>query len=317
LFELGTKAIIVCYGIGYLIETTYDSVFGVYDLELIRTRALFSGISCVLLSIFVFLALKIGEEWRYVSLPWRYLFRELERHEGAPRGLTFLINCAAKFTVLVELTQLGQYLFLLIYLPIDRVAYGEINGQSLVSWLAICQKRHFFTLLAYQTFCLFGLFVTWQFLIRKSARIAAGVTTLFCIGYVVTTKLIGDVPMGSVTWLAVVLVSIKITQQYSKNRTSAKWKLLTLSAFLASTLVYARLVYPRMLPWLGGPPRATVLITCGHGCSVSGKKMRLVEETNDGYYLVPYDTQESDATFIARGKVEEVIFMASPKFLAK
>jgi hypothetical protein len=315
LLEVAAKAVLICYGIGYLIEVTYDSVFGVYDVELVRTRALFAGTSFLLLVATIHLVLKLGERFPYISDPWRSLSGRLERYERLPKSLTLLINLAAKLAVLVELTQLASFLYLLIYLPIDRIGYAQIHRQDLMSAMPEVFNRRFMLLAGLQSACVGTLFAAWRLIIPRWPRAAAGVTALLCVGYLVVTKLLGDVPMSLAVWLLAVLISMRTLQRYLDNEKSNTWRLMALLACLSSTAIYARLVYPRMLPWLGGPPRATVQITCDKSCSIDGKKMRLIEETNDGYYLVPYDGSQTDSTFVARSNVREVLFMASPKYL--
>jgi hypothetical protein len=123
--DIAAKAVLFCYGIGYLIEVTYDSVFGIYDLELIRTRALFSGVSFLLLVTTIYLVIKVGGRFPYISEPWRFLSDRLERYERLPKSLTLLIGLAAKLTVLVELTQLSQFLYFFVLTPIDRIGIDK------------------------------------------------------------------------------------------------------------------------------------------------------------------------------------------------
>jgi hypothetical protein len=173
----------------------------------------------------------------------------------------------------------------------------------------------FLILVTIQTAVIPILFSVWKFVTPKAPRIAAGITAVVCIAYMVVTKLIGQVPMSLVMWLLCILISIRIVHQYLKNNTSDSWRLWALLACLSSTVIYARLIYPKMLPWLGGPPRATVVILCEKSCSIDDKPMRLIDETDDGYYLVPYDDPTPYSTFIARSNVKEARFIASPWLL--
>ena len=314
LLDVSAKLAVLCYGVGYVIEMTYDSVFGVYDLELIRARALYTGCSFVLLVAIIYFTFEVGASWRFVSMPWRHLSERLERYERLPRSLIFLIKSAAKFTILVELTQLSQWLFLAMYVPIDRLNYRSAELKH--ATLEMAHDHHFFLLVAIQTALLVGLFVSWEFLAEIWPRFAAGTTVVCCVAYVIVTAKINDIPPGMMLWLLAVLMSIQAVRQFLKS-SSPKTRLVALLTCLLSTVLYARLIYPSVLPWFGGPPRATVRMVCERGCGVENKQMRLIEETEDGYYLVPDDTLGNDAIFVARSNVKEIAFMSSPKLLFK
>jgi len=310
LLDIVARGLLLCYGIGYLIDTIYASVFGIYDLELIRTRALFSGVSFIFLAVVICLIFEAGEKFPYISAQWRLIYQVLERDDEIPKSLMLLIYCAAKLTVFVEILQLSILFLLTVYLPIDRLN-GELSGGSVMQSLKDPHEKKILLLLAIQAACAFAIVAMSKNFFVKKPRIVASLTAILCLGYVILTSIIGQVPMSLALWLLALMVLVAAVKGYLRNEDSAKWRLGVLLTCLAAILIYARAIYPRMLPWFGGPPKATLLITCKN-CSVGGKEVRLIEETAEGYYVVPFEGQSNNAIFIPRANVDEVKFGSSP-----
>jgi len=91
---------------------------------------------------------------------------------------------------------------------------------------------------------------------------------------------------------------------------------MTLTSLLFSAFLYARVIYPKILPWFGGPPRATISISCSD-CSVNGQDVKLIDETTDGYYVIPAGDRSKNAIFVPRSKINEIKFSSSPADLMR
>jgi hypothetical protein len=315
LLETAAKALVFCYGLGYLINIIYDSTYGIYDVNIIKARPLFSGVTFLVLAAVVFFVIDVQRNWIFVSGRWSLLRAEIGKAADITFRWRILFGTVWFLTMLIELDYLSTYLLLFTSLPIDRISLQDFEAHTHAALVSDQHVPRFLTFLAVKTICGMSLPILWAFLIPKHWRWAAFGTTTACVIYF-ASDIIAGTGNRFVIWIVAMLLLTFTTRNLIQGKKESGTLLSTLVTLVLSVVLYARLVYPNILPWYGGPTRATVSITTDSNKGL-GQLMRLIEETDAGYYLVPLDSKTHDAIFIPRAEVKSVKFYADPYMLSQ
>jgi len=314
--DIGSKAVILIYGIGYFIESYYDSRFGVGYLNPLRSRVGFTGMAFAIQVIAVILLLRLEEIASFNSSFWllskRKTFGKAKRMFLVTYWSTWLSECAgiAIFMEFVFATHLQR--------AVENIAAASnvtsSSGDNHFSLLA------FFSGLAFPIMAGVALLLTTlgRVLALKSnvkGSTCALITTIGAISFFILEVRIGDHSFPAFfLWVVILRVAFMLFQLDPKLG-SSKLQVGVFSLALLVPIIYAWKIYQVILPAWGGAAKTELTIYFERDVQPFGltSPVYLLEETEEGYYLLPSDPNSRNkiAVYVPRRDVREVQYKQS------
>ena len=315
--DIGSKAVILIYGIGYFIESYYDSRFGVGYLNPLRSRVGFTGMAFAIQVIAVILLLRLEEIGSFNSSFWllsrRKTFGKAKRMFLVAYWATWLSECAG-IALLMELVFATHFQTAVENVAAISNVPSSSSGDTHFSLLAL------FSGLALQI--LMGV----AFLLTTLGRVlalksnvnrttCALVTTFGALCFFILAFFMLDQSFPAFfAWVVILRVAFTLFQFDPKLRTS-RLQVGVFSLALLVPIIYAWKIYQVILPAWGGAAKTELTIYFERDVQPFGltSPVYLLEETEEGYYLLPSDPNSRNkiAVYVPRRDVREVQYKQS------
>jgi hypothetical protein len=326
--DAGSRAFLILYGIGYFVESYYDSRYGLGYINPLRSKVGFTGIAFGLQVITTIVLFKVEEIVNNSSI-WLDASNSISGAQShllkIPYIATWLVECcliALALTFIFAtnvhggLSDFGHAVVSLfrghsaaVPSSIQNVSLsssheGPANMKDLFS-LAIC----------------FLLMVTGGTLVRfrQIPMLLAGLITaiggvafllIFC-RFDVEASNVHQIFIGYVAFVALIRLALVLFQRNRPALSIKKRAALFLLA-LAVPILYAHTIYGDVSPQWGGGHGALVVVQFERNVPPLGltSRVHMLEETDDGFYLVNANGDHT-AIYVPRKDVKEVIYSST------
>jgi hypothetical protein len=314
--DIGSKAVILIYGIGYFIESYYDSRFGVGYLNPLRSRVGFTGMAFAIQVITVILLLRLEEIGSFNSSFWlssrRKTFGKAKRMFLMAYWATWLSECAG-IALLMEFVFATRF-----QAAVENVAaisnITSLSGNNHFSLVALLSGLGIPIMAGVALFLTtLGRVLALKSKVKQST--GALLTTIGAVCFFILEVRIGDYSFPAfLVWVVILRVAF-ILFQYDPKLGSSKLQIGVFSLVLLVPIIYAWKIYQVILPAWGGAAKTELTIYFERDVRPFGltSPVYLLEETEEGYYLLPSDPNSKNkiAVYVPRRDVREVQYKQS------
>jgi hypothetical protein len=315
--DVGSKAVILIYGIGYFIESYYDSRFGVGYLNPLRSRVGFTGMAFAIQVIAVVLLLRFEEIGSFNSSFWlsfkKKTFGTAKRMFWVAYGATWLSECAG-IALLMEFVFATRFQRAVENVAAASNVVSPSGNHFSLTALFVGMAIPIMAGIAF-FFTTLGRILALKSNVRKS--ICALITTVGAIAFFILEVRIGDHSFPAFFLWVIILRSAFMMFQLDPKLTSSKLQVGVFSLALLVPIIYGWKIYQVILPAWGGASKTELTIYFERDVQPFGltSPVYLLEETEEGYYLLPSDPNSKNkiAVYVPRRDVREVQYKQSPE----
>jgi len=323
--DAGSKAFLILYGIGYFVESYYDSRYGLGYINPLRSKVGFTGIAFGLQVLTAVVLFKVEEIVNNSSI-W------FDASDSVTGAQSYLLKIPYIATWLVECCLIA---FALTFIFATNVQ-GSLSdfGHAVAALLkahhaaattpGIPSPAHEGPASTMDVFSLaisFLLMATGGTLVRFSRipMLLAGLITaiggvafilILCKSDIGATD-VHPIVLGYVVFVALIRLALVLFQ---KNRPalSIKKKAALFLLALAVPILYAHTIYGNVSEQWGGGHGALVLVQFERNVPPLGltSHVHMLEETDDGFYLVDANGDHT-AIYVPRKDVKEVTYSST------
>jgi len=324
--DAGSKAFLILYGIGYFIESYYDSRYGIGYINPLRSKVGFTGIAFGLQVVAAILCFKMEEVVNNSSL-WAALCRQGSgwgRHLlKCPYYVTWIGECAviAFILIFVFVTGIPYTLSKVLHALMAFLAthHSAVASGALADQPAATPTRNYSFLyglpaaVAFAMMSIGGTLAAFTSVSRRLCATLASIGGLFLFAFTASmgTELYPGLFLAMIFFVAFIRLGFGLIQSDLNSMTNKRKAFLFLVALLVPIL-YAQSIYDRVSPQWGGAGAAEVRIQYERDVEPfkNPDSVRLLEETDEGFYLVPADPGDWQAVYVPRKDVREVQYTA-------
>jgi hypothetical protein len=315
ILEIGGRAILIAYGVGFFVDSYFDAKYGVTYLNPFRSRVAFTGIA-LLIQVAIIVLVFTGEAvWRLSSTFWALCASEVTGRSHLLYKTSFL-TCWLIDTIFLGLLMRFALTLYPSYLHAQFASFFAslfAQGQSAAApsqSAAEVAAFHFPhpILAALSLFLVLTIPNLLKLKGAASSRLVdlAAASSIVCGLLFLWAEMQGQ---DSLAWSFVVYVLLVrfalIARQADPGFQRSGPRLAIAALVILIPVLYAERIYTNVLPQWGGAPKIQLLIRFEHqivpfGCAAPAF---LLEETEEGYYLLRPDS-DTDASAQASLDVE-------------
>lgn len=319
--DAGSKAFLILYGVGYFIESYYDSRYGLGYINPLRSKVGFTGIAFGLQVITAIVLFKVEEIVNNSSI-WGHASTKVSP------GYSYLLKIPYFITWLVECFLIA---FVLTFIFATNVQgslsdFGHAVAQlfrahpaAITSGLQSGPKSMKDSLSLAISFLVMAMGGTLVRFIRIPIFVAGLLTTVGGIVFIIVAKRpdvdrssIQQVFQAFIVFVALIRVGFALYQRNLRTLPIRKRAFLFLLA-LVVPILYAHAIYGNVSPQWGGGHGALVVVQFERDVPPFGLKspVHMLEETDEGFYLVDA-RDDHKAVYVPRKDVKEVSYSSAP-----
>lgn len=324
--DVGSKAFLILYGIGYFIESYYDSRYGLGYINPLRSKVGFTGIAFGLQVLTTVVLFKVEEIvnnssiWAAASNSYRGWRSWLLK---IPYFMTWIVECSLIAFVLTfifatdvqgSLSQVGHALVQML-----RAHSGAtVSSQAAPPQAGLPGMNDALRMAI--SFLIMATGGTLARFMRVPVVIAASLTTAGGALFLITACKANANPLSArpvvlafIAFVALVRLAFTLIQRNPRTL-SVKRKACLLLLALAAPILYAHAIYGDVSQQWGGGHGALVVIKFERDVPPFGlaSPVHMLEETDEGFYLVDAN-DDHQAVYVPRKDVKEVGYSATSR----